>query len=112
PIERRKFQKICLCYEKELKKKYGEDQSKQELELSKEFLKKSNERMDNDNPLSCVIEKCFKRKYCQKKFVFTYGLAKNEIVLVSDSLLVEETGKGEKYNDNDKNVSKQYVWSK
>ncbi|ETO17457.1 hypothetical protein RFI_19868 [Reticulomyxa filosa] len=96
---------------KRIKKIYGEDQSKRELELSKEFLKKSNERMDNDNPLFCVIENQFnmiflfgdfitqsskldhlKLKQATQKnnefdirgneeFVFTYGLANDEMVL-------------------------------
>ncbi|ETO03164.1 hypothetical protein RFI_34246, partial [Reticulomyxa filosa] len=49
--------KSVSLQENELKKKYRNDRLQRELELNKIFLKKLDERMDNGNPLSCVIEK-------------------------------------------------------
>ncbi|ETO01061.1 hypothetical protein RFI_36379, partial [Reticulomyxa filosa] len=145
--------------EGELKKDYNNNRSNRESELNKTFLKKLNERMNNDNSLSYDIKKCYNnelrgsietklkpirhltfsfgdfttqdsrpdhvelKQAVQKKnefdirgneeLIFAYGLANNEMVLVlsidrnvSDALTVEE-----KYSDDDKNASKQDVWS-
>ncbi|ETN98196.1 hypothetical protein RFI_39317 [Reticulomyxa filosa] len=48
--------KSVSTQEAELKDKYINNRSKQELELNKTFLQKLDERMDNGNSLSCVIE--------------------------------------------------------
>ncbi|ETN97372.1 viral A-type inclusion protein, partial [Reticulomyxa filosa] len=50
--------KFVSSQEEELKKEYSSDLSRRELELNKEFLKRLDEKMNNNNPLSCVIEKC------------------------------------------------------
>ncbi|ETO02884.1 Transverse filament protein of the synaptonemal complexis, partial [Reticulomyxa filosa] len=54
--------KSVSLQENELKKKYRNDRLQRELELNKIFLKKLDERMDNGNPLSCVIEKKYRNK--------------------------------------------------
>ncbi|ETO16182.1 Protein kinase domain containing protein, partial [Reticulomyxa filosa] len=50
--------KSVSSQEEELKKKYSSDRSKRELDLNETFLKTLDERMNNDNPLFCVIKKC------------------------------------------------------
>jgi len=49
--------------EDELKRQYVENRDGEEKKLNKEYLKKLNEKMKDDNNLICMIDKCQQKEF-------------------------------------------------